>query len=79
MPLNCPVELLKVRPAGAAGEIEYEVIAPPVEVLVTVVIALLTVTLCDADESVKAGAGTGVVVGRGFAQSDGKLEIKVDR
>lgn len=33
-------------------------IAPPVEVLVTVVIALPTVTLCSEDERVKAGGAT---------------------
>ena len=45
VPLNCPVVVLKVKPVGAAGEIAYEAIAPPVEVLVTVVIALLTSTV----------------------------------
>jgi hypothetical protein len=34
VPESNPVEVLKVKPAGAAGEIAYEAIVPPVEVIV---------------------------------------------
>jgi hypothetical protein len=59
------VDVLNVRPAGAAGEIAYESIAPPEEVIVYPVIALLTVLVSDELESVKAGAAKGAVVGVG--------------
>jgi hypothetical protein len=31
VPVSNPVEVLKLKPAGAAGEIEYEVMVPPVD------------------------------------------------
>ncbi len=34
VPESNPVVVLKVKPAGAAGEIAYEAIAPPVDVMV---------------------------------------------
>jgi hypothetical protein len=34
---------------------------PPVEILVTVVIAIPTATLCEEDERVKAGTASGAV------------------
>jgi hypothetical protein len=34
VPDSNPVVVLKVKPAGAAGEIAYEAIAPPVDVIV---------------------------------------------
>jgi hypothetical protein len=56
VPESNPVEVLKVSPAGAAGEMEYEAIAPPVDVIVYPVIALLTVFVSALDEIVNAGA-----------------------
>ena len=50
--------MLKVVPAGAAGEITYDAIVPPVEVMVYPDIALLTVLVSAVDESVNAGAAT---------------------
>ena len=55
--------MLKVSPAGAVGEMEYEAIAPPDEVTVYPVIALFTVLVSEAEESVKAGAASGAVAG----------------
>ena len=34
VPESNPVVVLKVKPVGAAGEIAYEAIAPPVDVMV---------------------------------------------
>jgi hypothetical protein len=59
VPESKPVEVLKVSPAGAAGEMEYEAMAPPDEVTVYPVIALFTVLVSEAEESVKAGAASG--------------------
>jgi hypothetical protein len=59
------VDVLNVRPAGAAGVIPYESIAPPEDVIVYPVIALLTVLVSEELESVKAGAAKGAVVGVG--------------
>jgi hypothetical protein len=56
------VDVLNVRPAGAAGVIAYESIAPPEDVIVYPVIALLTVLVSEADESVKVGAARGAAV-----------------
>jgi hypothetical protein len=57
------VEVLKVSPAGAVGKMEYEAMAPPEEVIVYPVIALLTVLVSETDERVKAGAATGAAAG----------------
>ncbi len=40
VPLMAPVEVFSVRPAGSAGETEYETTAPPVLVGVLLVIAV---------------------------------------
>ena len=56
VPLNAPVEVLKLMPLGAAGEIAKLAIAPPVELIVKPVATVLTVLLSDDDERVKAGA-----------------------
>ncbi len=40
VPLTTPVEVFSVRPAGSAGETEYETTAPPVLVGVLLVIAV---------------------------------------
>jgi hypothetical protein len=50
--------VLKVVPAGAAGEIAKLAMVPPVEVTVYPAIALLTVLVSAVDESVNAGAAT---------------------
>jgi hypothetical protein len=56
VPLNAPVEVLKLMPAGAAGEIAKLAISPPVELIVKPVATVLTVLLSEDDERVKAGA-----------------------
>jgi hypothetical protein len=54
-----PSEVLKVRPAGAAGEMEYEATVPPPEgSIVYPVIALLTGLDSESDEIVNAGAAS---------------------
>jgi hypothetical protein len=64
VPESRPVEVLKVSPAGAAGEMEYEAMDPPVEVIVYPVIALFTVFVSALDERLKEGAArVGVVSG----------------
>ena len=40
VPLIVPVEVSKERPAGRDGETDHEVIVPPLDVGVTVVIAV---------------------------------------
>ena len=40
VPLMTPVEVFSVRPAGSAGETEYETTAPPMLVGVLAVIAV---------------------------------------
>ena len=56
VPLNAPVSVLKLMPAGIAGEIAKLVIAPPVEVTLNPVATVLTVLVSDEDERLKAGA-----------------------
>ena len=56
VPLNAPVVVLKVMPAGAAGEMAKLAIAPPVDVTVKPVDAVLTVVVSLEEESVNAGA-----------------------
>ena len=56
VPLNAPVEVLKLMPAGAAGEIAKLVISPPVELIVNPVATVFTVLLSDDDVRSKAGA-----------------------
>ena len=43
MPLMIPVEVFSVRPAGSAGETEYETTAPPLLLGVLLVIAVFLV------------------------------------
>jgi hypothetical protein len=40
VPEIAPVEVSRERPAGSVGETEYETTAPPVEVTVSVVMAV---------------------------------------
>ena len=56
VPLNVPVKVLKLMPAGAEGEIARLVIAPPVELTLNPVATVLTALTSDEDERVKAGA-----------------------
>jgi len=56
VPLNVPVEVLKFTPLGAAGEMAKLAIAPPVELTLNPVAAVLTALTSDEDERVKAGA-----------------------
>jgi hypothetical protein len=58
--------VLKLIPAGAAGEIAKLAITPPVEVIVKPVAAVLTVTSSVDEERVKAGAE-----GEGAAEDEG--------
>ena len=61
VPLNAPVVVLNVMPAGAAGEIAKEAIAPPVEVTVNPLAAAFTVAVSLDAERVKSGdANAGV-------------------
>jgi hypothetical protein len=63
VPESKPVEVLKVRPAGADGEIEYEAMVPPVDAIVYPEIGLLTVFVSEVEEIVNAGtARTGAEV-----------------
>ena len=57
VPVSAPVDVLKLIPAGVAL-IAKLAIAPPVELMVNPVAAVLTVLVSDDDESVKAGAAT---------------------
>jgi len=56
VPLNAPVEVLKLMPEGAAGEIAKLAILPPVELTVKPFATVLTVLLSDVEVRVKAGA-----------------------
>jgi len=63
VPVNAPVEVLKLIPAGAAGEIAKLAIAPPVEEIVKPVATVLTVLVSADDVRVKAGvARTAITV-----------------
>ena len=53
--MSAPVEVLKLIPAGVAL-IAKLAIAPPVELMVNPVAAVLTVRVSEAEERVKAGA-----------------------
>ena len=74
--MSSPVVVLKVRPVGAAGEIEYEEIAPPEDEMVYPDIAVSTTLLSEDGERVKAGTAIGVTVCVGFPQSAGRLDNK---
>ena len=57
VPVSAPVDVLKLIPAGVALMAKLAM-APPVELIVNPVAAVLTVLISDDDESVKAGAAT---------------------
>jgi hypothetical protein len=84
--VSAPVVVLKLIPGGVAL-IAKLAIAPPVELMVKPVAAVLTVRVSVVDERVKAGSATGAVVGAGvgagvgswigfgFPQSAGRLDM----
>jgi hypothetical protein len=73
-----PVEVLKLIPAGVAL-IPKLAMAPPVEVIVNPVAAVLTVLVSDELERVKAGAArVGVGVGAAAAGSAGGVAVVID-
>ena len=49
VPLMAPVEVSRERPAGSDGETEYETTAPPVEVTVSVVMAVPLVNASEVE------------------------------
>ena len=59
VPLRVPVAVSKVMPAGAAGVIVKLTIPPPVDVTVSPIAAVFTVTVSLEDERVNAGAFAG--------------------
>ena len=81
--MSAPVVVLKLIPGGVALIVKLA-IAPPVELMVKPVAAVLTVRVSVDDVSVKAGRATGAVVGAGvgswigfgFPQSAGRLDNK---
>ena len=72
VPVNAPVVVLNVIPAGAAGEIAKLVIAPPVELTLNPAAWLLAARDSEAEESVKAGTPTGA---RGVVIAPLTLEV----
>ena len=49
VPLMAPVEVSRERPAGSDGETEYDTTAPPVEVTVSVVMAVPLVNVIEVE------------------------------
>ncbi len=49
VPLMAPVEVSSERPAGSDGETEYETTVPPVEVTVSVVMAVPLVNVIEVE------------------------------
>ena len=49
VPLIAPVDVSRANPAGSVGETEYDTTAPPVEVTVSVVIAVPLVNVSDVE------------------------------
>ena len=49
VPLIAPVEASRANPAGSEGDTEYDMTVPPVEVTVSVVIAVSFVKVSEAD------------------------------
>ena len=62
VPVSAPVLVLKLIPAGVALMAKLAM-APPVELIVNPVAAVLTVRVSDDDESVKAGAASAAARG----------------
>ena len=57
VPVSAPVDVLKLIPAGVALMAKLAM-APPVELIVNPVAAVLTVLVSEDDERVKAGAAS---------------------
>ena len=79
--MSAPVEVLKLIPAGVALMAKLA-IAPPVELMVNPVAAVLTVRVSEAEERVKAGAavtatGAGVTGARTGAGSVSTMRFEV--
>ena len=70
VPVSAPVEVLKLIPAGVALMAKLAM-APPVELMVNPVAAVLTVRFSDEAESVKAGAASADPEGVGATGSGG--------
>ena len=49
VPLMAPVEVSSDKPAGSDGETEYETTVPPVEVIVSVVMAVPLVNVREVE------------------------------
>ena len=49
VPLMAPVEVSSDKPAGSDGETEYETTVPPVEVIVSVVMAVPLVNVSEVE------------------------------
>ena len=49
VPLMAPVEVSRERPAGSDGDTEYDTTAPPVEVTVSVVMAVPLVNVSEVE------------------------------
>ena len=49
VPLMAPVEVSSERPAGSDGDTEYDTTAPPVEVTVSVVMAVPLVNVIEVE------------------------------
>jgi hypothetical protein len=49
VPLMAPVEVSRVNPVGSVGETEYVTTVPPVDVTVSVVIAVPLVSVSDVE------------------------------
>jgi hypothetical protein len=62
VPVSAPVEVLKLIPGGVAL-IAKLAMAPPVELIVNPVAAVLTVRVSEEEERVKAGAANGTAAG----------------
>ena len=60
--MSAPVEVLKLIPGGVAL-IAKLAMAPPVELIVNPVAAVLTVRVSEEEERVKAGAANGAAAG----------------
>ena len=60
--MSAPVEVLKLIPGGVALMAKLAM-APPVELIVNPVAAVLTVRVSEEEESVKAGAANGTAAG----------------
>jgi hypothetical protein len=83
VPVSAPVEVLKLIPAGVELMAKLAM-APPVEVMVKPVAAVLTVLVSDEEERVKAGAARAGVwtgasrLGAGTGGGGGGVNVVID-